>query len=322
MAYKISNSNYIHIRNSVLNRGIAYTAKYFGVDKNTLEIIKGIPDYDSYKEHVAQVAREQYALRLERQRRQAEKNSIRFNGQIELNKNPNDSPFNTSAELGRAKTIVTEVKREEPVIDLKNKEPIMEQNNNVQFKKKSNRGGKRRYPAMTDDIAMEAVKLAKSGMLIGRIAEELGYPSSTVLKYNMSKNNIHKNAFEKALEEGKDVRHNTTEKIRCDNITRGRAEKELKHVEMLTTGEPVPTEEPKTEAMAKPEPKAEKEPEPKAEPKATRELRKFVLQSPEYNIDKDKGELYRAIAGAVRIIAIGILVDLFALAVKIIASGL
>lgn len=201
MAYKVNSFNYGHIRNSIFKNGVATTSKAYGIDKTTLRYIKENTTFDEYRDYVAKKSREQYERRIERQKKRMFGNGIHFDGRVTLNakpkEEPKEAPFETTPELGMAKTIVTKVEKHETPTDLfaevKTDEP-----------KKTGRGqATKKWPDFTAEMYNIASEMARNGEFKEDIAKRLGYPNVTTLRYYVNKNSVFKAGMERAYEEGK-----------------------------------------------------------------------------------------------------------------------
>lgn len=197
MAYKVNSFNYGHIRNSIFKNGVATTSKAYGIDKTTLRYIKENATFDEYRDYVARKSREQYERRIERQKKRMFGNGLHFDGKVTINAEPKEPPFETTPELGVAKTIVTEVEKHDTPTDLfaevKNDEP-----------KKTGRGqATKKWPDFTAEMYNIASEMARNGALKYDIAKRLGYPNVTTLRYYIDKNSVFKAGMERAYEEGK-----------------------------------------------------------------------------------------------------------------------
>lgn len=201
MAYKVNSFNYGHIRNSIFKNGVATTSKAYGIDKTTLRYIKENATFDEYRDYVAKKSREQYERRIERQKKRMFGNGMHFDGNVTLNarpkEEPKEAPFETTPELGMAKTIVTEVKKHETPTDLFAKVKIDEP-------KKTGRGqATKKWPDFTAEMYNIASEMARNGEFKEDIAKRLGYPNVTTLRYYVNKNSVFKAGMERAYEEGR-----------------------------------------------------------------------------------------------------------------------
>lgn len=201
MAYKINSFNYPHIRNSIFRNGIATTSKAYGIDKSTLRYVKNNSTFEEYRDFIAKKSREQYERRIERQKKRLFGNGIHFDGKVTINsqqkEEPKDNPFDTSEELGIAKTIVTEVKEHETPKDIMPKqEPAQEQHKSYKQR--------RPYPTMTAEMYNIATEMARNGALKQEICARLGFPYTSALNYQLSKNPVWEAGFKRACEAGRE----------------------------------------------------------------------------------------------------------------------
>lgn len=223
MAYKINSFNYQHIRNSIFKNGVATTSKAYGIDKTTLRTVKDNETFEGYRDFIAKKSREQYERRIKRQRERMFSNGLHFDGNIKLNKTekkPEESvdtpPFESNAELGRAKTIVTEVQEHEQPKDLfvENNEPIAR---TVEVLPEV-RGRRGTLPQFDENKLNIALEMARNGELKGDIAKRLGYYHASNLTYHISKRPEWADAFNRALADGKELyRKNLGKRIGGDS---------------------------------------------------------------------------------------------------------
>ena len=201
MAYKVNSFNYGHIRNSIFKNGVATTSKAYGIDKTTLRYIKENATFDAYRDYIAKKSREQYERRIERQKKRMFGNGLHFDGKVTLNakpkEEPKEAPFETTPELGMAKTIVTEVEKHETPTDLFAEVKIDEP-------KKTGRGqATKKWPDFTAEMYNIASEMARNGEFKEDIAKRLGYPNVTTLRYYVNKNSVFRAGMERAYEEGR-----------------------------------------------------------------------------------------------------------------------
>lgn len=196
MAYKVNSFNYGHIRNSIFKNGVATTSKAYGIDKTTLRYIKENATFDEYRDCVARKSREQYERRIERQKKRMFGNGLHFDGKVTINAEPKEPPFETTPELGMAKTIVTKVEEHETPNDIFDSVKVEKQ-------KPKTTSSAKKWPDFTAEMYNIAVEMARNGALKHDIAKRLGYPNVTTYRYYVDKNSVWKAGLERAYEEGK-----------------------------------------------------------------------------------------------------------------------
>lgn len=204
MAYKVNSFNYVHIRNSIFRNGVAATSKAYGIDKTTLRYIKECSTFDEYRQYVAKKSREQYERRIERQKKRMFGNGLHFDGRVTLNakqkEEPKNRPFETTPELGMAKTIVTDVKEHETPRDL-----FVAAEKTEQPKPKASRiPTNKKYQDFTAEMYEIAVEMARNGAFKDEIAKRIGYPNVTLYTYYLNKNVVYKEGIDRAYEEGRE----------------------------------------------------------------------------------------------------------------------
>ena len=391
MAYKINSFNYTHIRNSIFRNGIATTSKAYGIDKSTLRYVKNNSTFEEYRDFIAKKSREQYERRIERQKKRMFGNGLHFDGKVTINsqpkEEPKDNPFDTSEELGIAKTIVTEVKEHETPKDILPKAPAKTTKSRTP------------YPTMTAEMYNIAVQMARDGALKQDICARLGFPYTSALSYQLSKNPAWDAGFKRACEEGREKylknwgqktggrnRFSKTnqptvsedgltpyerglktgaekmgmtveeyKKYRKDKMAEGRRSsskcygsvvkntdtveepkpvveesKQVKKPATIDKPEPVeepkpverPVEEPKPVERPVEEPKLEQKEEPVEEPEKEKDTVVYEVIREEKGINPGLNHLFTAIGDTLKVIGIGVLALLLALAAQIIATAL
>ena len=200
MAYKINSFNYGHIRNSIFKNGVATTSKAYGIDKTTLRYVKENATFEQYRDFIAEKSREQYERRIERQKKRMFGNGLHFDGKVTINaepkEEPKEAPFETTPELGVAKTIITKVEEHETPKDIFNSVKIEKQ-------KPKTTSNAKKWPDFTAEMYNIAAEMARNGALKYDIAKRLGYPNVTTYRYYVDKNSVFKAGMERAYEEGK-----------------------------------------------------------------------------------------------------------------------
>lgn len=387
MAYKINSFNYPHIRNSIFRNGIATTSKAYGIDKSTLRYVKNNSTFEEYRDFIAKKSREQYERRIERQKKRMLGNGLHFDGKVTINstkkEEPKDNPFDTSEELGIAKTIVTEVKEHETPKDILPKAPAKTTKSRTP------------YPTMTAEMYNIATEMARNGALKQEICERLGFPYTSALSYQLSKNPVWEAGFKRACEDGREKylknwgkktggrnRFSKTnqptvsedgltpyerglktgaekmgmtveeyKKYRKDKMAEGRRNSTNCYGSVVkntnTTEEPKPVvEEPKTveepavtnkpepveelkpveEPVEEPKPVKEPKPEPKEksveEPEKEKDTVVYEVIKEEKGINPGLNHLFTSIGDTLKVIGVGVLALLLALAAQIIATAL
>lgn len=333
MAYKINSLNYGHIRSSIFRNGLHTTSKAYGIDKTTLGCVKKFATFDEYKDFIAKKSREAYERRLQKQReRMNSGNHIHFRdgNKIEFKKPAPNTPFETSAELGRAKTIITNVEKEEKM-EKKIDTPKFEMFKKAETTPVEKVSPLLKYEPMNDERINIAIGMARVGCMKNEIATKLGYPETGTMMYHISKNPKYKEDFERALKEGREKylknRGKASKAGRDKNAEVKQVVKPAPKVEPKVETKPEPKVEPKPVAKAKPEPKVEPKPEFREEYVNVSWNPDFMALKHAYKEEPVQKEnvsdkLTNSASFAIRALSIGVLAILLAQAAQIIITAL